>query len=130
MDKRSQKNIQTLKPEVQVLALKLIETAQSQGINAQGRTKPGQVVTKARGGYSWHNFGLAFDIGIFSQDGKQYYGESPDYAVCGKIGESLGLEWGGSWPNFKDEPHFQMNPKGYTLAQLRERSEKGEDLFT
>jgi peptidoglycan L-alanyl-D-glutamate endopeptidase CwlK len=147
IDERSAKNIATLKPEVRPLAEKLIETAVAQGITAkvisgyrsyaeqdalyaQGRSKPGQIVTKARGGYSWHNFGLAFDIGIFSADGKKYYGESPSYAVVGKIGESLGLEWGGSWKGFVDEPHFQYNPKGYTMAQLREKQSAGKDLFT
>lgn len=145
MDERSEKNIATLSPEVQPLARKLIETGQAQGINvkviggtrtyaqqdelyAQGRSRPGKIVTKARGGYSWHNFGMAFDIGIFSPNGQHYYGESESYAVCGAIGEALGLEWGGDW-DFVDEPHFQYNPKGYSLAQCREHIEKGENLF-
>lgn len=144
VDPRSAKNIETLKPEVRLLATKLIETAQEQGINAkvisgyrsyaeqdalyaQGRSKPGQKVTKARGGYSWHNFGMAFDIGIFSKDGKTYYGESEAYDVVGKIGESLGLEWGGRW-DFYDPPHLQYNPKRYTIAQMRERTAKGLEL--
>jgi peptidoglycan L-alanyl-D-glutamate endopeptidase CwlK len=147
IDARSKKNIATLKPEVRPLAEKLIETALAQGINAkvisgsrtyaeqdklyaQGRTAPGKIVTKARGGYSWHNFGMAFDIGIFSADGKKYYGESEAYAICGKIGESLGLDWGGSWSDFPDEPHFQFNPKGYTLTELRSKTAAGEDVFT
>jgi peptidoglycan LD-endopeptidase CwlK len=146
VDPRSEKNIATLKPEVQPLARRLIEMATSQGIHvkvicgsrtyaeqealyAQGRTKPGKIVTKARGGQSWHNFGLAFDIGIFSANGKKYYGESPAYKEVGMIGESLGLEWGGHW-EFVDEPHFQYNPKGYSLAAMRERTEKGLDLFS
>jgi peptidoglycan L-alanyl-D-glutamate endopeptidase CwlK len=146
VDARSEKNIATLAKEVQPLARRLIETAVAQGINAkvisgtrtykeqdalyaQGRTKPGPIVTKAKGGYSWHNFGMAFDLGIFSADGKKYYGESEAYEVCGKIGESLGLEWGGNW-DFVDEPHLQFNPLRLTLAQARERTAKGEDLFT
>jgi peptidoglycan L-alanyl-D-glutamate endopeptidase CwlK len=145
MDPRSAKNIKTLKSEVQVLATKLIETAKDQGINAkvisgyrsyaeqdklyaQGRTAPGKVVTKAKGGYSFHNFGIAFDIGIFSEDGKKYYGESEAYEVVGKIGESLGLEWGGNWTTFKDEPHFQYNPRGLTMVQMRDLTAKGESL--
>ena len=99
---------------MQPLARKLIEEAIAQGIHvkvicgtrtyaeqnelyAQGRTKPGPIVTKAKGGYSNHNFATAFDIGIFSADDKQYIDESPDYKRCGQIGEALGLEWGGSW---------------------------------
>lgn len=146
VDERSEKNIATLRPEVQPLARKLIEESVAKGINAkviggtrtyseqnelyaQGRTKPGPIVTKARGGYSWHNFGLAFDIGIFSDDSKIYYGESGSYEVCGEIGKAIGLTWGGDWDDFTDEPHFQYNPRGYTLGQLREKHEKGQDLF-
>jgi peptidoglycan L-alanyl-D-glutamate endopeptidase CwlK len=145
IDERSAKNIATLDPEVQPLATRLIEQAQENGINAkvisgsrtyaeqnalyaQGRTAPGKVVTKARGGQSWHNFGLAFDVGIFSKDSKTYYGESAAYKEVGKIGEALGLEWGGGW-DFVDEPHFQYNPKGYSLAEMRARKERGESLF-
>jgi len=141
IDERSAKNIATLKPEVQPLATRLVEIAQARGINArvisghrsydeqnelyaQGRSKPGQIVTKAKGGQSWHNFGLAF-----SSDGKKYYGESASYAEVGKIGEAIGLEWGGNW-EFVDEPHFQFNPQRYSLAQMREKTEEGKSLFT
>ena len=144
IDGRSEKNISTLDPRVQPLARELIETAVAAGINAkvisgyrtyaeqdklyaQGRTTKGSIVTKARGGHSWHNFGLAFDVGIFSADGKTYFGEHKDYARVGVMAEKLGLEWGGRW-KFIDEPHFQLNPKGYSLAQLRERKELGQDL--
>jgi peptidoglycan L-alanyl-D-glutamate endopeptidase CwlK len=145
IDQRSEKNIRTLVPEVRPLATKLIEIATEAGISvkvisghrsyaeqdalyAQGRTKPGAVVTKAKGGYSNHNFGLAFDIGIFSKDGKSYFGEHADYKRCGVIGESLGLEWGGRWKSFPDEPHFQYNPLGLSIAQMRERTAKGQSL--
>jgi peptidoglycan L-alanyl-D-glutamate endopeptidase CwlK len=147
IDERSAKNIATLRPEVQPLAEKLIETSADQGIcvkvisghrsyeeqdelYAQGRTKHGKIVTKAKGGQSRHNFGVAFDVGIFSDDGKKYYGESEAYQTVGKIGEALGLEWGGSWEGFVDEPHFEYNPKKLSLAEMRERTENEEDLFT
>jgi peptidoglycan LD-endopeptidase CwlK len=145
IDERSAKNIATLHPRVQPLATQLIEQAVAAGINAkviagtrtyaeqnkiyaQGRTAPGRIVTKARGGQSWHNFGLAFDIGIFSADGKTYYGESPLYKRVGAIGEGLGLEWGGKW-KFNDEPHFQFNPLRLGLAEMRARKDSGKDLF-
>jgi peptidoglycan LD-endopeptidase CwlK len=145
VDERSERNIKTLKPEVQPLARSLIEQAKALGINAkvisgyrsyeeqdalyaQGRTAPGPKVTKARAGYSWHNFGLAFDIGIFSEDGKEYYGASPDYAKVGALGEKLGLTWGGSW-DFHDPPHFQFNPHDLTLAEIRTRVSEDKDLF-
>lgn len=43
---------------------------------AQGRTAPGNKVTNAKGGFSNHNFGIAFDIGIF--EGAKYLGDSPN----------------------------------------------------
>ncbi|PYX53912.1 MAG: peptidase M15 [Acidobacteria bacterium] len=144
IDQRSERNIKTLNPKVQPLARALIETATAQGINvkviaslrtydeqnalyAQGRTKPGRIVTKAKGGQSNHNFGTAFDVGIFSADSQKYFGESPDYAKVGVIGESLGLEWGGRW-KFVDEPHFQFN-QGRSLAQLRTAYEQTGDAL-
>src|SRR4051812_45095106 len=36
----------------------------------QGRTKPGKIVTKAKGGQSYHNFGLAVDIVLLDALGK------------------------------------------------------------
>jgi peptidoglycan L-alanyl-D-glutamate endopeptidase CwlK len=145
VDERSERNIRTLNKKVQPLARKLIETAVEQGINvkvisghrtyeeqnalyAQGRTKPGNIVTKAKGGQSNHNFATAFDVGIFSADGKEYFGESPDYEKVGVIGESLGLTWGGRWEKFPDFPHFQFN-EGRSMAQLRTAyEEKGDAL--
>ena len=32
----------------------------------------------------------------------------PDYEECGKIGEDLGLEWGGRWPHLRDCDHLQL----------------------
>ena len=144
IDERSEKNIKTLNPKVQPLARKLIETAVAQGINvkvisghrtyeeqndlyAQGRSKPGLIVTKAKGGQSNHNFATAFDVGIFSPDGKKYIEESTAYDEVGKIGEALGLEWGGSW-KFYDAPHFQYN-EGRSMAQLREAYEEHGDAL-
>ncbi|WP_412177972.1 M15 family metallopeptidase [Paenibacillus terrae] len=40
------------------------------GLYAQGRAKPGQIVTNARGGYSYHNFGVAIDFALLLPDGK------------------------------------------------------------
>lgn len=143
-DPRTEANIATLIPKAQAAArafmakavpamephgvtVKIISGtrtyAQQNALYAQGRTKPGRKVTNARGGYSNHNFGIAFDIGLF-KDGK-YLGESPLYATLGPIGESVGLEWGGRWKSFQDEPHYQLKT-GLTLAQMRERVASGK----
>ena len=146
IDSRSAKNIATLHPVVQEVAIRHLEACLDDGIPAKiisgTRTYQQQDelyhkrprVTKARGGYSNHNFGLAYDIGIFR--GGKYLEESPDYAEAGAIGKKLGLEWGGDWKSFVDEPHFQLRPtwaKGMTegtmLAQLRRRVSDERDLF-
>jgi peptidoglycan LD-endopeptidase CwlK len=82
----------------------------------QGRTKPGKIVTNARGGYSFHNYGVAFDI-CPKTEGKLNWNDKKLFGQVGQIGESLGLEWGGSWKKFKDPPHFQYTA-GYLIADF------------
>ena len=86
---------------------------------AKGRTDPGKIVTHAKPGYSWHNFGLAVDI-AFQKDGKLSYSDRL-YSTIVPIAKELGLEWGGDWIRYKDRPHFQWRP-GISLAEAR----KGE----
>lgn len=75
---------------------------------AQGRTAPGDVVTKAKGGDSFHNYGLAFDIVVLDAIGKMDWDSShPGWTEAAQLGKSVGLEWGGDWTGFKDRPHFQ-----------------------
>jgi len=93
--------------------------AEQDALYAKGRTAPGPIVTKARGGESNHNFGIAVDVGLFTPDGK-YLGDSPLYKDLGKIVATFPtLEWGGDW-KFVDEPHIQWKT-GLTLAEMRER---------
>lgn len=96
--------------------------AEQDALFAQGRNKPGKVVTKARGGFSMHNFGLAVDLCPF-ENGKPHWQASP--AVWQQIGqeaEKLGLEWGGNW-KFVDKPHVQLS--AMSLAQCRALYKQG-----
>ena len=105
MDDRSERSIATLLPKIQPYARALVTKAAANGItikvisglrtyeeqndlDAQGRTKPGKIVTNARGGYSNHNFGIAFDIGVF--EGGSYLDESPKYKAVGVLGADFG----------------------------------------
>jgi peptidoglycan LD-endopeptidase CwlK len=91
--------------------------------DGDGRVDEGdEFVTKAPAGFSLHNFGIAFDVGLFR--GKDYLEDSPHYKKLGPLGEAIGLEWGGRW-KFTDEPHYQLST-GLTLAQMRERVAKGQ----
>jgi peptidoglycan L-alanyl-D-glutamate endopeptidase CwlK len=143
VDPRSEKVIATLLPEVKPVARALVQKAALSGIRikvisgfrtyaeqdalyVQGRTAPGSVVTKARGGYSNHNFGIAFDVGVF--EGNTYLDDSPKYKAVGVLGTDLGLEWGGNWKTIVDQPHFQLRPSWAAdmtekemLADLRAR---------
>lgn len=84
---------------------------------ALGRTKPGKVVTKAKGGDSYHNWQCAFDV-VPTVNGKAVWDDNDLWQRIGEIGVAVGLEWGGNWTKFKDRPHFQ-NTRGMTLAQFK-----------
>ena len=97
--------------------------AEQDALYAQGRTAPGPIVTDASAGYSNHNFGIAFDIGIFN--GGVYLADSPLYTKVGTLGRAQGLEWGGEWIVFTDEPHFQLS-SDCSLAEQRDLVAKGK----
>lgn len=94
-------------------------------------------VTRARGGYSWHNFGIAGDFGVFV--GSTYFdGGSATQQVlaerihkaCSLNAESCGLAWGGNWKSIKDTPHFQLAsfPDSPTAAHRATYKAKGSVL--
>lgn len=149
-DPRSEATMAKLQPELLPYGRMLVARAAGIGIEiklisgyrtypeqdelfAVGRTKElnrGRV-TNAKGGESNHNFGIAFDIGVF--DGKTYIPNDPaPYNAVGEIGTEIGLEWGGNWKTFKDKPHYQLRPvwarlmsESEMLAELRDRVKKG-----
>jgi peptidoglycan L-alanyl-D-glutamate endopeptidase CwlK len=92
----------------------------------QGRTIEGDVVTNAKGGESYHNYGLAIDFALKTPSGdiiwdRQYDGNKnrvADWSEVVKIAKNLGFEWGGDWAQFKDYPHLQMD-FGLTIADLQ-----------
>jgi peptidoglycan L-alanyl-D-glutamate endopeptidase CwlK len=92
-------------------------------IYAQGRTKPGQIVTNARGGFSFHNYGLAIDIAFVLNGKTASWSTSADWDKDHKadwmevveIFKSYGWEWGDR--GYVDLPHFQK-VFGTTPSQL------------
>jgi peptidoglycan LD-endopeptidase CwlK len=87
---------------------------------------PGPIVTNARGGSSNHNFGIAWDIGLF--DGGKYLTSSEPYEEAALSGKTEGLVWGGDWKSFKDTPHYQLD-SGLEISHVRERFEEGLPYF-
>ena len=73
--------------------------------------------SRVRGGFSYHQYGLAFDIGFF--DGNIFLTniDWPTWQRVGEIGRRHGFEWGGDWTSFVDPPHFQM-VFGHTTSEL------------
>ncbi|NQX44437.1 M15 family metallopeptidase [Paenibacillus tritici] len=101
--------------------------AQQNELYAQGRTKKGDIVTNARGGSSYHNYGLAIDFALLLPDGKSVSWDInrdgdgdkvADWQEVAQEGKKLGFEWGGDWTSFKDYAHLQMS-FGLTTSQLK-----------
>lgn len=115
-------NIDSLHPGVAAMARRFLQLAHQHHIDARittafrswdeqdrlyakGRTTPGHTVTNAQGGNSYHNWGLAFDAAPF-ENGK-ISNDVAKYKQLGKIGEQVGLEWGGTFKSITDYPHYQ-----------------------
>lgn len=128
------RKIDDLLPVVAKKARALISAAKREGIDllvtstyrdaecqdalyAQGRTKPGRKVTNARGGQSWHQFRVAFDV-VPLISGKAVWNDQRLWRRIGELGESVGLEWAGRWKTFRESPHFQFTG-GLTMADLK-----------
>ncbi|ETT45691.1 L-alanyl-D-glutamate peptidase [Paenibacillus sp. FSL R7-269] len=101
--------------------------AEQDALYAQGRTRPGAIVTNARGGESYHNYGLAVDFALLLPNGSSVSWDmtrdvdqdgTPDWREVVQQSKAIGFEWGGDWTSFKDYPHLQM-VFGLTTAQLR-----------
>lgn len=131
------RNINKCHPRLIDLSKKLVSACRGQGLiigigesfrtkeeqdalYAKGRTAPGNIVTNAKGSSysSHHQWGTAFDI--YRNDGKGVYTDGDGFfKKVGKIGKSIGLEWGGDWKSPVDKPHFQLPDWGSTTVRLK-----------
>lgn len=137
------RSLDDLHPVVRAMAQELLARSRAAGIPltvtftrrslatqaalyAQGRTAPGPIVTNARAGFSYHNFGLAFDVVPTELLMLPNWGDTPAHqastdalwAAVGAIGTTIGLRWGGDFARLRDRPHFEWSG-GVTLAALR-----------
>lgn len=78
----------------------------------------GNTVTKARGGDSWHNYGLAADLVFLDSKGKWTWDDNLPWRKLGILGMECGLEWGGNWEAMPDRPHFQLRG-GLTIREAK-----------
>ncbi|MDQ0184630.1 peptidoglycan L-alanyl-D-glutamate endopeptidase CwlK [Cytobacillus kochii] len=96
------------------------------GLYAKGRTEEGQIVTHAKGGESYHNYGLAVDFALVTKGGEvvwdmTYDGNGNGQADWDEVvaeAKKLGFEWGGDWQHFKDYPHLQYD-FGLSINELQ-----------
>ena len=84
-------------------------------------------VTSAKAGYSFHNYGLAFDFVPVKPDKSIDYKDKTTYKKVADLAKQYGFVWGGDW-KIKDLPHLeytQGHDEEYFLhgGQLREEIE-------
>lgn len=140
------RDITALHPRLQIKAAQLKEQCRKQGINilfgeclrtsaeqdelyAQGRTKPGNIVTNAKGSTysSQHQWGIAVDFylnqdvdGDGAKTDDAFNNSSGLFERVGSIAETVGLGWGGNWSSFKDRPHLYLPDWGSTTESLKQ----------
>jgi len=93
------------------------DKASQNELYAKGRTAPGPKVTNLQGGRSFHQYHVAFDFVPVDEHGHPVWNDDDLWEKCGAIGESIGLEWGGTWNSFVDRPHMQLTG-GKTIQQF------------
>jgi len=137
MDAPTQSKIALLHPKIRDEVKTLIDKAQAlisphltirivQGLRtideqnklyAQGRTTAGKIVTNAKGGSSYHNYGTAFDF-AFLVDGKEISWDTKkdwdgdhvsDWMEVVKVFKDAGYTWGGDFSSIVDMPHLEKN---------------------
>ncbi|TFE02895.1 peptidoglycan-binding protein [Jeotgalibacillus salarius] len=143
---RSVRNMGAVVPQIRSLAITLITKSYDEGINVQissgyrsntqqasiyGMGRPnywwngklygneGSIVSNAKPGQSVHNYGLAIDYFLVSDDGlKAIWVVDAQWRRVAQIGKSLGFTWGGDWKGFVDAPHLEYT-KGLTWRDLQ-----------
>ena len=143
---RSVKRLGAVHPSLKEYTIELIKRCYNEGIKVQissgfrsnedqayiyGQGRPnyiwngkvygskGSIVSNAPPGTSIHNYGLAIDYFLVSEDGNNsLWTVNDNWKRVATIAKSMGFEWGGDWKNFKDYPHLQYN-QGLTIADLK-----------
>lgn len=143
--KRSTDRLGAVHPQIREYSLELIKRAYKEGIRVQissgfrsnteqaniyGQGRPsyvwngkkygraGSIVSNAKPGSSVHNYGLAIDYFLVSEDGNNsIWVVNNQWRRVAAIAKSMGWEWGGDWASFRDYPHLQITG-GLSIAQL------------
>lgn len=128
------RDISLLRPDVSVNCRKWLERCKAAGLNvlvtntvrdkeyqeslyAQGRTKPGNIVTNGRTPtFHADTAGLAFD---FCKNVKGHeYDDTAFFKNAAAIAKEMGFSWGGDWKSFVDMPHIQWDNHGEWTSSM------------
>lgn len=149
------RDITKLHPELQEKWEELVKKCKAQGIYiknseclrtkeeqdalyAQGRTKPGSIVTNAKGASysSQHQWGIAIDFfldmdidGDGSKSDDAFNDNKKHFEKVGKIAKSIGLGWGGDWKSPVDTPHLYLKDWGSTPTPLKQKYGTPDKFF-
>ena len=128
------RDIDLLRPDVAANCRKWLERCKAAGLNvlitntvrdkeyqeslyAQGRTKPGNIVTNGRTPtFHADTAGLAFD---FCKNVKgEEYADIDFFKKAAAIAKEMGFSWGGDWKSFVDRPHIQWDNGGKWTSSM------------
>jgi peptidoglycan LD-endopeptidase CwlK len=144
-DARSESNIATLVPKSQIVARKFLSLLNGFDVRIISGTRTyseqdmlfrkgrygnkESKVTNARGGQSNHNFGIAWDIGLFENG--SYITDDDKYKVLSAtvLTHIPELEWGGAWTTFKDFPHYQLQAVSNKITEIKRLFEEGSAII-
>lgn len=124
---KDSRDIKDLHPRAQIYCRKHIDACEAAGIRvkliqtlrdaeyqaslyAQGRTKPGKIVTNCDGysKKSKHQSGLAWDLVPLDSAGGIIWSDRRLYERMAEIAESLGITAGIRWKSIGDLDHFEV----------------------
>ena len=145
MDQQSIDQIETLHPKLRNIALAAYNEAvastpvgvhpiitqgyrtfdESNALYAKGRTAPGEIVTNAPAGKSYHNYGCALDFALVINGNTSWDQTNHNCNTVFNVFKNHGFEWGGDWNSFKDYPHFEMR-FGLSWQQMLQKHNSGD----
>jgi len=104
--------------DIQIRICQALRTFEEQTeLYAKGRTKPGGIVTNAKAGESYHNYGLAFDFCLLLEDKEVSWNRdldlnsdgAKDWSQVVDVFKAAGFSSGGDWKGWKDYPHLEKS---------------------
>ena len=128
------RDVSLLRPDVAANCRTWLERCRAAGLNvlvtntvrdrayqeylyAQGRTRPGSIVTNGRTP-TFHSdkAGLAWD---FCKNVKGHeYDDPAFFRWAAEIAKEMGFSWGGDWRSFPDSPHIQWDSRGQWTGSM------------